>query len=135
MKRIVIVSIASLMWGYGQSGSPASAAEAPADITVVRDAISRRLTAVGEVKARVAEYYANTGAFPATCAAIKSVCPEYIGVNDEGVIAIDLGSTGLAELAGTAIYLRATVTEFGEIIWKCSSNGPPQYVPRSCLGK
>ena len=99
-----------------QAASPPAGASARASTPAsadedIRAAVTRGRQAASGSMAAVAEFYANRGEFPATCGEIGDACADDVTIREGGIASVDLGATGVAELANTTITLTPSVDE------------------------
>lgn len=114
------------------AGAPARASTPASADEDIRAAVTRGRQAASGSMAAVAEFYANRGEFPATCGEIGDACEDEVTIQEGGIVSVDLGATGVAELANTTITLTPSVDENGDIRFACTSNVPAAYAPGRC---
>jgi type IV pilus assembly protein PilA len=123
----------------------------------VRAQVTEGLNLAADLKAGVAEYFANTGSWPASNTALgisATKSGKYVSsvVVSNGTIVIDYGiqanATALGAGATDILMLRPTVSDNGDVIWNCGlhtevGNATPaadvnattvrdKYLPQTC---
>jgi type IV pilus assembly protein PilA len=109
----------------------------------VRAQVTEGLNLAADLKAGVAEYYANTGSWPDTnvqvgLSATKS--GKYVSTVtiDNGTININYGvqanSTALAAGTTDVLSLRPTVSPNGDVIWNCGKHAVEGSDPTDAAG-
>jgi type IV pilus assembly protein PilA len=109
----------------------------------IRTQVSEGLTLASDVKAGVAEYAAQTGAWPTTLAeaglgstaAAIDKSGRYvtsIDINTVGTIQITYGKDANSRIQGSQLAIQPLVNVNGDIVWRCgSSNAPSATSPDS----
>jgi type IV pilus assembly protein PilA len=109
----------------------------------IRTQVSEGLTLASDVKAGIAEYAAQTGAWPVTLeeaglgstavAAFKS--GRYVSgidINTIGTIQITYGKDANSRIQGAQLALQPLVNDNGDVVWRCGkSNAPSDTHPES----
>jgi type IV pilus assembly protein PilA len=122
----------------------------------IRAQVTEGLTLADGWKTAIAEYYANTGAWPTTAnlTAAGQVQSngkyETVAVTTPGVIRITYGGQANAKISGQVLGLTAYTNSNNDILWQCGNAAQPasatvasgasgnagtmspQYVPTSC---
>jgi len=123
----------------------------------IRAQVTEGLTLADGWKTAIAEYYANTGAWPTTAnlTAAGQVQSngkyETVAVTTPGVITITYGGTAVnAKISGQVLGLTAFTNANNDVLWQCGNSAAPasatvasgasgntgsmspQYVPTSC---
>jgi len=102
----------------------------------IRTQVSEGLTLASDVKAGIAEYAAQTGAWPinlaeaglgsAAAAADKSGrYVESIDVLDAGTIQITYGRDANSRIQGAMLAIQPLVNDNGDVVWRCGSSTAP----------
>jgi len=119
----------------------------------IRAQVTEGLTLADGWKTAIAEYYANTGNWPAqgnltgTCNSVGKY-ESSVTVNAGGVIAVTYGNQANAKLSGLALYMTPYTNNNNDVLWQCGSAAAPsggstaattssttvspQYLPTSC---
>jgi type IV pilus assembly protein PilA len=121
----------------------------------IRAQVTEGLTLADGWKTAIAEYYANTGNWPAqgnltgTCNSVGKY-ESSVTVNAGGVIAITYGGAANAKLSGLQLYMTPYTNQNNDVLWQCGSAAAPsgtgvstaaatsattvsaQYLPTSC---
>ena len=102
----------------------------------IRAQVTEGMALAGGAKATVAEFHANTGAFPSDgpAAGYGGAVGKYVSAVDiaDGVITATFGSGANANLTGETLMLSPTEETTGNISWACTSSADQKYIPKSC---
>jgi type IV pilus assembly protein PilA len=100
----------------------------------IRAQVSEGLTVSGDLKAAIAEIYANDGAFPAlledilgTDAAAEDKAAKYVSGVDvvDGTISITYGVQANTRIEDEILSIRPFVNTNGDILWVCGNAAEP----------
>ncbi len=97
----------------------------------IRAQVTEGLTLAGDVKAGVAEWYANTGAYPdfgdLGIAAVTDKAGKYVTEVDVegGVITIKYGNQSNAAIEDPMLSLTPGVNVNGDVVWQCGNATAP----------
>jgi type IV pilus assembly protein PilA len=121
----------------------------------IRAQVTEGLTLADGWKTAIAEYYANTGNWPAqgnltgTCNSVGKY-ESSVTVAAGGIIAITYGGAANTKLSGLKLYMTPFTNLNGDVLWQCGSAAAPsgsgvstaattsatsvspQYLPTSC---
>jgi type IV pilus assembly protein PilA len=118
----------------------------------IRAQVTEGLTLADGWKTAIAEYYANTGNWPAqgnltgTCVSVGKY-ETGVTVNASGVIQVTYGNQANVKINGQKLALVPYTNANGDVLWQCgtaaapsgtssggsnTSNISPQYLPTSC---
>ena len=107
----------------------------------IRAQVAEGVGLSASAKAKISEYYQNTGAFAGSNAAAgiapaATIVGSYVTqvqVNAGGVIQITYGNRVNQRIAG-AVLTMSPVTDSGSITWSCNGNAllPNKFLPPTC---
>jgi type IV pilus assembly protein PilA len=93
----------------------------------IRSQVTEGLNLSGAVETGVAEYFANTGAWPANLSAAgisSSPAGKYVSgvVEANGLITVTYGNQVNGNVAGKTLGLEAKLSPNNDVIWLCGNN-------------
>jgi type IV pilus assembly protein PilA len=104
----------------------------------IRSQMTEPINLADGAKAAVADYWSNTGDYPADSAAagFAGASGKYTtGVEIEGnVITATVGGEANSAISGATVTLTAEATTEGNLKWSCASSADSKYLPVACRG-
>ncbi len=123
-------SLVNQVMGLFQKSPQQKAQEARAESRAKADVIVL-LNQASSVKAGIAEYYANNGTFPASCADVGG-CTTGVSVSAGGRVTLNLGATGVPEIASKSVVVAPSVAANYDVHWSCGSDADSRFIPTAC---
>jgi type IV pilus assembly protein PilA len=107
----------------------------------IRSQVAEGIGLSASAKAKLTEYYNNTGVFAgsntragiAPAATITGSYVTQVQVNAGGIIQVTYGNRVHQQIAGGVLTM-SPVTTSGSVTWNCSGNAllPPRFLPATC---
>ncbi len=99
----------------------------------IRAQVTEGLNLAAPAKASVADYYANTGAFPSAnsiagigdASAIVGKYVTSVGISGSGVITITYGDQANKKIEKKTLTLTPAANDNGDVAWICMDHTPP----------